>query len=196
MITSRPGRVGVIDLCSFNLSGSVDSRQGGRSVLPLIPTSTQYITQQMRVVIQRVREASVSVEQECIARIGMGMLILVGIEDRDGEADVALLAKKISAMRIFPDEAGVMNRSIVEVGGDILLVSQFTLMASVRKGNRPSYIRASRPEHAVPLYEALAQALTEATGRLVQTGRFGADMQVSLTNDGPVTIFVDTHDLQ
>lgn len=149
----------------------------------------------MRVVIQRVSEASVSVGGSVISCIAAGMLVLVGIEDRDTDADVQYLARKMSALRIFDDEASVMNRSIVDVGGSILLVSQFTLMASTRKGNRPSYIRASRPEYAVPLYEALGQALEQilGTGR-VQYGRFGADMQVALLNDGPVTILIDTHD--
>lgn len=148
----------------------------------------------MRVVIQRVQEAAVWVQGERIAHIGVGMLVLVGVEDRDTLSDVTYLAKKISALRIFPDEAGVMNRSIVEVGGDIVLVSQFTLMASTKKGNRPSYIRASRPEHAVPMYESLGRALSDALGHQVQYGRFGADMQVSLTNDGPVTIIIDSHE--
>lgn len=120
--------------------------------------------------------------------------MLVGIEDRDTVEDIAYLCKKIAALRIFPDEAGVMNRSIVEAGGEVLLVSQFTLMASTKKGNRPSYIRASRPEVAVPLYEALGRALEEALGRTIAYGVFGADMQIGLINDGPVTIIIDSHD--
>lgn len=149
----------------------------------------------MRVVIQRVSEASVTVEGSVISRIERGLLVLVGIEDRDTDADVQYLARKISALRILDDEAGVMNRSIIDQGGAVLLVSQFTLMASTRKGNRPSYIRASRPEHAVPLYEALGAALEQILGSgRVQYGRFGADMQVALVNDGPVTILIDTSD--
>lgn len=149
----------------------------------------------MRVVIQRVREAQVTVADEVVGQIGRGLLVLVGIEDRDGADDVALLVRKISSMRLFPDEQGVMNRSIIDAGGEVLLVSQFTLMASLRRGNRPSYIRASRPEHAVPLYEALGTQLSAALGRPVQYGHFGADMQVALVNDGPVTIQMDTHAL-
>ncbi len=149
----------------------------------------------MRVVIQRVREASVTVEGDCIASITEGLLVLLGIEDRDTEADAQYLARKIAAMRIFDDEQGVMNRSLVDTGGAILLVSQFTLMASTRKGNRPSYIRASRPEHAIPLYQALGRELSSLLSpERVQYGRFGADMQVALVNDGPVTILIDTHD--
>ncbi|MDO4707918.1 MAG: D-aminoacyl-tRNA deacylase [Porphyromonadaceae bacterium] len=148
----------------------------------------------MRIVIQRCREASVSIEGKLHRQIGEGMLILVGIEDRDGIEDVVYLSKKIATLRIFPDERGVMNRSILETGGDILLVSQFTLMASTKKGNRPSYIRASRPEVAIPLYEALGKELEIALGKSIERGIFGADMQVSLTNDGPVTIIIDSHD--
>lgn len=148
----------------------------------------------MRVVIQRCREAAVSIAGEEYSRIGVGLLVLLGIEDRDTADDVAYLVKKIAALRIFPDEAGVMNRSVVEVGGEVLLVSQFTLMASTRKGNRPSYVRASRPEVAVSLYEMLGAALEAELGRGIGRGVFGADMQVSLTNDGPVTIIIDTYD--
>lgn len=147
----------------------------------------------MRVVIQRCREASVSIEGKLHSQIGEGMLILVGIEDRDGIEDVIYLSKKVTTLRIFPDERGVMNRSIVEADGDILLVSQFTLMASTKKGSRPSYIRASRPEVAVPLYETLGKGLETALGKPIGRGVFGADMQVSLTNDGPVTIIIDSH---
>lgn len=148
----------------------------------------------MRVVVQRCSEASVSIGGELHSQIGEGLLILVGIEDRDGIDDITYLCKKISALRIFPDELGVMNRSVVEAGGEILLVSQFTLMASTKKGNRPSYIRASRPEVAVPLYEALGKELEVALGKPIGRGVFGADMQVRLVNDGPITIVIDTHD--
>lgn len=131
--------------------------------------------------------------RECAA-IGAGLLVLVGIEDRDGIEDVQYLARKIAALRIFDDESGVMNRSLIEAGGGLILVSQFTLMASTKKGNRPSYIRASRPEHAVPLYEELGRALEALLGREIGRGVFGADMQVSLVNSGPVTILIDSQD--
>ncbi len=147
----------------------------------------------MRVVLQRCREASVKIEGEVVGVIGQGLLLLLGIEDRDSLDDVQYLVKKITAMRIFDDENGVMNKSILDVGGELLLVSQFTLMASTKKGNRPSYIRASRPEVAVPLYEAMQEELTKVMGQAPQTGRFGADMQVALINDGPVTIIFDSH---
>lgn len=146
----------------------------------------------MRAVIQRVSQASVTVDETTIARIGYGMLVLLGIEDADGMEDIEWLTGKIVHLRIFDDQAGVMNRSLVDIGGDLLLVSQFTLHASVRKGNRPSYIRASRAEVAVWMYEKMVAALTTALGRTIQTGRFGADMKVELINDGPVTIIVDT----
>ena len=146
----------------------------------------------MRVVIQRTRHASVSIGGEQKSAIGRGMLILVGIEEADGQEDIDWLAHKIVNLRIFDDEAGVMNRSVVDCGGDILVVSQFTLHALTRKGNRPSYIRAARPETAVPLYEQFCRDLGAALGKPVQTGQFGADMQVELLNDGPVTILMDT----
>ncbi len=147
----------------------------------------------MRVVLQRCKEASVAIEGEVVGKIGEGLLILLGIEDRDTLEDVQYLVRKITAMRIFNDENGVMNKSVLEVGGEVLLVSQFTLMASTKKGNRPSYIKASRPETAIPLYEAMQEELTTVMGQAPQTGRFGADMQVALINDGPVTILLDTH---
>ncbi len=147
----------------------------------------------MRVVLQRCREASVKIEGEVVGAIGQGLLLLLGIEDRDSLDDVQYLVKKITAMRIFDDENGVMNKSIMDIGGKLLLVSQFTLMASTKKGNRPSYIRASRPEKAIPLYEAMQEELTKAMGQAPQIGCFGADMQVSLVNDGPVTIILDSH---
>ena len=146
----------------------------------------------MRVVIQRTRHASVSIGGEQKSAIGRGMLILVGIEEADGQEDIDWLAHKIVNLRIFDDEAGVMNRSVVDCGGDILVVSQFTLHALTRKGNRPSYIRAARPETAVPLYEQFCRDLGAALGKPVQTGQFGTDMQVELLNDGPVTILMDT----
>lgn len=146
----------------------------------------------MRTVIQRVQHASVTIGGMVKSKIGPGMLVLVGIEDRDTDADVEWLAKKMVNMRIFDDENGVMNRSILESGGDILVVSQFTLHASTKKGNRPSYLRASKPEIAVPLYESLCREVAMQLGKEVSTGEFGADMKVELLNDGPVTIWMDT----
>ncbi len=146
----------------------------------------------MRVVIQRVLEASVSISGAVTAAIGPGLLVLLGIGEEDGREDIDWLVRKITALRIFDDDAGVMNRSVVDVGGDILVVSQFTLMASTKKGNRPAYIRAARPETAIPLYEQFCTALSSALGKPVPTGTFGADMQVALVNDGPVTICMDT----
>ena len=146
----------------------------------------------MRLVIQRVSEASVTVEGECISSIGRGLLVLVGVENGDTEQDAAWLASKTAALRVFDDEDGVMNRSVVDVDGGLLAVSQFTLTASTRKGNRPSYIRAAGHGLAVPLYERYCQLLSEAAGRPVQRGIFGADMKVRLLNDGPVTIIIDS----
>lgn len=146
----------------------------------------------MRVVIQRVREASVTIEGKINGQIGNGLLILFGVEDADGMEDVEWLVKKIVAMRIFDDEAGVMNRSVMDVDGEALVVSQFTLFASTKKGNRPSWFRAAKHEHSVPLYEAFVKKLSEAMGKPVPTGEFGADMKVTLVNDGPVTIIMDT----
>jgi D-tyrosyl-tRNA(Tyr) deacylase len=146
----------------------------------------------MRVIIQRVTEASVSIDGKLFSSIGNGMLVLLGVGQEDQTEDVDWLAVKISQLRIFNDEQGVMNRSVKDTGGEMLLVSQFTLHASTVKGNRPSYIRAARPEIAVPLYEAMINKLTELTGKSIQTGVFGADMQVELVNDGPVTIFIDS----
>lgn len=146
----------------------------------------------MRIVIQRVSEASVTVDGECIAAIGQGLLVLVGVENGDTEQDAAWLAAKTAALRVFDDENGVMNRSVVDVDGSLLAVSQFTLTASTRKGNRPSYIRAAGHGLAVPLYERYCALLAEAAGRPVQKGRFGAMMDVRLTNDGPVTIMIDS----
>ncbi|MGP1536133.1 D-aminoacyl-tRNA deacylase [Bacteroides heparinolyticus] len=146
----------------------------------------------MRVVIQRTGHASVSIDGTCKSAIGKGLLVLVGIEEADGKDDIEWLCKKIVNLRIFDDEQGVMNKSVVEAGGDILVISQFTLHASTKKGNRPSYIRAARPETAIPLYELFCWELSTALGKEVGTGRFGADMKVELLNDGPVTICMDT----
>ncbi|MBE6225794.1 MAG: D-tyrosyl-tRNA(Tyr) deacylase [Bacteroidales bacterium] len=146
----------------------------------------------MRVVIQRVTEANVKIEGNIAGQIGNGLMILVGIEEADGAEDIAWLTKKIVNLRIFDDENGVMNRSILDAGGDILLISQFTLHALTAKGNRPSYIKAAKPEISVPLYEAFIKSLQEAMGKKIETGVFGADMKVSLINDGPVTILIDS----
>lgn len=146
----------------------------------------------MRVVIQRVSHASVSIAGELKSAIGYGMMILIGIEEADNSEDIAWLAKKIVNLRIFDDENGVMNRSIKETNGEIMLISQFTLHALTAKGNRPSYIKAARPETAVPLYNEMISVLGENLGREIQTGEFGADMQVWLVNNGPVTILIDT----
>ena len=146
----------------------------------------------MKAVIQRVSSASVSISGEMVSSIGAGIMILLGVGHEDGPEDIEWLVKKVAALRIFDDADGVMNLSLMDVGGEALVVSQFTLMASTKKGNRPSYIRASRPEIAIPLYERFVVYLSECLGRPVQTGRFGADMQVSLINDGPVTICMDS----
>ena len=146
----------------------------------------------MRVVFQRVSGASVSIGGRVRSSIGPGLLVLLGIGPEDGPEDIDWLVRKVAGMRIFDDEAGVMNRSVVEIGGEALVVSQFTLMASTKKGNRPSYIGAAGHELAIPLYESFCQALAAAIGRPVGTGEFGADMQVALVNDGPVTICIDT----
>lgn len=146
----------------------------------------------MRAVVQRVAQASVAIEGQTVAQIERGLLVFLGVTDSDTSEDVAWLAGKIARLRIFADEAQAMNRSLTEVGGQALVVSQFTLYASTRRGNRPSFIAAARPERAVPLYEAFVAALRQETGREVPTGVFGADMQVSLVNDGPVTILIDS----
>lgn len=146
----------------------------------------------MRVVIQRVNSASVSIENQLKASIGMGMLVLLGIEENDEQEDIEWICGKLGRLRIFPDENGVMNLDIVAMKGDFLVVSQFTLHASTRKGNRPSYIKAARPETAVPLYESFIETLGKVTSRTVETGEFGAMMQVELLNDGPVTIIIDS----
>ncbi len=146
----------------------------------------------MRAVIQRVSEASVSIENKKKVEIGNGLLILLGIENADTQEDVDWLAAKIARLRIFPDDKGVMNLSLQDVGGDAIVVSQFTLHASTKKGNRPSYIHAAGPEVAVPLYEKFVKTLEEQLGKPVGTGEFGAMMDVALVNSGPVTIIIDT----
>lgn len=146
----------------------------------------------MKTVTQRVQYASVTIDGQIKSKIGKGLLILVGIEDRDTQEDIEWLAKKITNLRIFDDENGVMNRSCIEVEGEILVVSQFTLQASTKKGNRPSYIKASKPEVAIPMYEAFCEEVGLQLGKPVQTGTFGADMKVELLNDGPVTILIDS----
>ncbi len=146
----------------------------------------------MRVLIQRVTHASVRVDGAVTGKIGPGLLVLMGVEDADTEADVQWLSSKIVNLRIFPDTDGVMNRSVLETGGEVLLVSQFTLHASTKKGNRPSYIRASKPDVAIPMYEAMIRQLETDLGKPVATGIFGADMKVELLNDGPVTIWMDS----
>ena len=148
----------------------------------------------MRLVIQRVRHANVKIEGKEVGNIGQGLLILVGIEEADGHEDIDWLCRKVTAMRIFDDADGVMNRSVSDIIGQTLVVSQFTLMASTRKGNRPSYIRAARPETAIPLYNAFVAQLKQLMGKDIPTGVFGADMQVELVNDGPVTILMDSKD--
>ena len=148
----------------------------------------------MRTVIQRVQHASVTIDGALKSKIGKGLLILVGIEDRDKQEDIDWLCKKICNLRIFDDENGVMNKSVLDIDGEILVVSQFTLHASTKKGNRPSYIKASKPDFAIPMYEAFCKELGAQSGKDVQTGRFGADMKVDLLNDGPVTILIDTQD--
>lgn len=146
----------------------------------------------MRAVIQRVSSASVTIGGAVKSSIHHGLLVLLGIEEGDGPEDIAWLAGKLVRLRVFNDEHGVMNRSVQETGGEILVVSQFTLFASTKKGNRPSYIRAARPETAIPLYELFLNQLAAELGKPVPSGEFGADMQVALVNDGPVTLLVDT----
>ena len=148
----------------------------------------------MIVVIQRVAEASVKIDGKVKSEIGVGLLILVGIEEADAEEDISWLSKKIANLRIFPDDNQVMNKSIMDVAGEVLLISQFTLHASTKKGNRPSYIKAARPEVAIPLYENFIQTLESELGKPIRTGEFGAEMKVALINDGPVTILIDSKD--
>ena len=146
----------------------------------------------MRVLIQRVSEASVSVNKTVISSVKYGLLVFVGIEDADTGDDIAWLCKKIVNLRIFNDDAGIMNKSVIDIDGEILVISQFTLHASTQKGNRPSYIKASKPEKAIPMYELFCSELTKTFGKKIQSGIFGADMKVALINDGPVTIWIDS----
>jgi D-tyrosyl-tRNA(Tyr) deacylase len=146
----------------------------------------------MRAIIQRVSSASCNIEGKISGEIGKGFMILLGIEDNDTDEDLNWLAQKISNMRIFSDENGLMNKSLADVKGNILLISQFTLFASTKKGNRPGFTRSAKPDLAIPMYEKMISELEKATGTKVQTGIFGADMQISLVNDGPVTIIMDT----
>ena len=146
----------------------------------------------MRALIQRVQEATVSIAEEPHSRIGKGLLVLLGIESADTEEDVLWLTGKVAKIRIFDDGSGHMNLSLSDIDGDILVVSQFTLHANTKKGNRPSFIKAARPEHAIPLYENFVSVMEKEIGKPVSTGKFGAEMQVSLLNDGPVTIWIDS----
>src|SRR5690606_13279685 len=148
----------------------------------------------MRVVIQRVLEASVTIDNSINSNIGPGLMIILGIVEEDSMEDISWLCGKISRLRIFNDEKGVMNRSLLEVDGEVIVVSQFTLHASTKKGNRPSYIKAARPEIAIPLYEEFVKTLEKELGKPVGTGEFGADMKVALVNDGPVTIIIDSRE--
>ena len=146
----------------------------------------------MRIVIQRVSEASVEIEQNIVAQIQQGLLVLVGIEEEDTSEDGNWLVSKIVNLRIFPDENEVMNLSVKDIDGEIIVVSQFTLHAATKKGNRPSYIKAAKPDIAIPMYEKFVQQLDVELGKKIQTGQFGADMKVALVNDGPVTIIIDS----
>ena len=146
----------------------------------------------MRVLIQRVKRASVTIENKVKSLINNGLLIFVGVCDEDNREDIEWLVKKIANIRLFDDENGVMNRSVIDTDGELLVVSQFTLMASTKKGNRPSYIKASKPEFSIPMYEQFCKELETAVNKSIQTGVFGADMKVELINDGPVTIFIDS----
>lgn len=146
----------------------------------------------MRIVIQRVSQASVTINQQLKAQISKGLLVLLGITHNDTEADARWLAKKVATLRIFDDETGTMNRSVNDIDGEILLISQFTLMASCKKGNRPSWVHAADHATAIPLYERFIELLAQETGKQIATGTFGADMKVSLVNDGPVTICIDS----
>jgi D-tyrosyl-tRNA(Tyr) deacylase len=146
----------------------------------------------MRIILQRVQEASVTIEGKINAKIGQGLLLLIGIEQEDQQEDIDWLCKKVLDLRIFSDDEGKMNRSIRDVEGDIIVVSQFTLHANIKKGTRPSFIKAARPELAIPLYENFVQTVENSLGKKVGTGKFGADMKVALINDGPVTIIMDS----
>ncbi|MNZ93832.1 D-tyrosyl-tRNA(Tyr) deacylase [compost metagenome] len=148
----------------------------------------------MRAVIQRVSEASVKIDGAVKGQINQGFMVLLGIEDADTQEDVDWLSQKISNMRVFGDENGLMNKALADIDGNILLISQFTLFASTKKGNRPGFTRSAKPDKAIPLYESFIKTLESQTGKKVATGEFGADMKVSLVNDGPVTIIIDTKD--
>ena len=148
----------------------------------------------MIAVIQRVSKASVTIEQKIHGQIGHGMVILLGIENEDHDDDVGWLSRKVTNLRIFDDEAGVMNKSLLDINGEVLLVSQFTLHASTKKGNRPSYIKAAKPDIAIPIYEKFHRQLEQELGKSIPTGEFGAMMQIELVNDGPVTIIINTKD--
>lgn len=148
----------------------------------------------MRAVIQRVTQASCTVDGETTGKIALGFLVLLGIEDADTTDDLQWLAQKICSLRVFGDENGLMNKALADVDGDILLISQFTLFAQTKKGNRPSFLRAARPDKAIPMYEEMIKVLSTITGKKIATGIFGADMKISLVNDGPVTIIMDTKD--
>lgn len=150
----------------------------------------------MKAVIQRVSNASVTIDNNQVASINSGLLILLGIVNDDKQEDIQWLTRKIANLRIFEDENGVMNRSLIEVDGDAIVVSQFTLHASTKKGNRPSYIKAAKPDVAIPLYESFVKQLEEELNKTVQTGQFGADMKVELLNDGPVTIIIDSKNVE
>lgn len=148
----------------------------------------------MRAVIQRVTNASCTVEGEVTGQIDLGFLVLLGIEDADNDDDLQWLAQKICSLRVFGDENGLMNKALADVNGNILLISQFTLFAQTKKGNRPSFIKAAKPDKAIPMYEKMIETLKTITGKKIATGIFGADMKIRLTNDGPVTIIMDTKD--
>jgi len=148
----------------------------------------------MRAVLQRVTEASCKVEGKITGEIKLGFLVLLGIEEADTDDDLNWLANKITGMRVFGDENGLMNKALADVDGEILLISQFTLFAQTKKGNRPSFIKAARPDKAIPMYEQMIKALETLTGKKIATGIFGADMKISLVNDGPVTVIMDTKD--
>jgi D-tyrosyl-tRNA(Tyr) deacylase len=160
--------------------------------LNVIPQISLIFAEKMRIVIQRVTEASVTIDGNVKSSIGRGLLILVGIMDEDNQEDITWLCNKITNLRIFDDQAKVPNLSVKEIGGEILVISQFTLFAGTKKGNRPSYIKASKPEIAIPLYEAFVQQLESTFEKQVFTGIFGADMKVALVNDGPITIIIDS----
>lgn len=159
---------------------------------PFAKSKKRFNFRHMKAVVQRVSEASVTIDGNKVAVISQGLMVLLGIEETDGIEDIEWLAAKICNLRIFADAAGVMNLSVMDTGGDVLLISQFTLYASTKNGNRPSYIRAAKPDIAIPLYQKMIAELEKTLGKKIQTGQFGADMKVALINDGPVTILMDT----